>query len=329
MNKNVFFFTWLWVYSLKNELSRWKESFIQKYGGEWIYIFRNGEIDATQFRDALLWWGFFSQKSLVIVYWIPKDWYYGNESYQNDSIEHFLIKHFDELPNDNILILVSFKPDKRTKWYKFFSKQANLKTFSPLDTPALLNLIKEKTEGKIKTWDIKHILESVWENASNLTQECSKLVSYAQYHKKDVLTQEDIDNIIVTHTQSDNFKVIDWLVSDPKKALEYIEKAQEQHTNIFELMWMMFRWLKLLIWITHQLEQGVSSSKEVATSLKIHPFPVKKHMSKSKELLKNKNNFCLLYHDLLSIDWKIKTGKLPWESQWSLLKTYIYERMAK
>jgi DNA polymerase III delta subunit len=39
------------------------------------------------------------------------------------------MKHWDQIPEENILILVSYKPDKRTKSRKFFSSKATIKEF--------------------------------------------------------------------------------------------------------------------------------------------------------------------------------------------------------
>ncbi len=276
-------------------------------------------------RDALLWWGFFAQKSLIVAYGIPKDLTYWKEAYTSSEIEDFLKKNIEHIPSDNILILVSYKPDKRTSGYKFFSKQTTLKQFSPLKTPALLQLIHEKSHWKLSSSDITYLLEIVWTDAWNIVQECKKLIAYADFHSKEKISREDIDHIVVRHTQHDNFKILDTILTDPQNTLLSLQKAQDQWTNIFELMWLLLRWLKLLIGIADHLEQWITSSKDIASSLKAHPFAVKKHLSKSVQLTKKSNETKKLYSYFLEVDRKIKTGQLPAESHRVLLKKAISE----
>jgi DNA polymerase III delta subunit len=56
------------------------------------------------------------------------------------------------IPNDTILICISYTPDKRGRFYKWITKEGQLKGFSPLDKNELKRFVKQQIEGL----DIEH-----------------------------------------------------------------------------------------------------------------------------------------------------------------------------
>ena len=53
----------------------------------------------------------------------------------------------NEIPTDTILICVSYKPDKRGRFYKYILKEGTTKVFSPLDSSGLKSFVKQQMEG--------------------------------------------------------------------------------------------------------------------------------------------------------------------------------------
>jgi len=68
-----------------------------------------------------------------VIYGIPRDNITTNKAKaeQAEPIVTFLQDHREQIPEENILILISYKPDKRTKSWKFFSKASEIKEFKP------------------------------------------------------------------------------------------------------------------------------------------------------------------------------------------------------
>lgn len=67
-----------------------------------------------------------------------------------DKIDKFLEdfqQNMSLLTSDTILILVSYKPDKRTKAFKWFSDQLQLKEFAPYKEAQLKGFIREQLVG--------------------------------------------------------------------------------------------------------------------------------------------------------------------------------------
>jgi DNA polymerase III delta subunit len=50
------------------------------------------------------------------------------------------------IPNDTILICISYTPDKRGRFYKRMTKEGQIKEFRPLDKNGLRRFVKQHTE---------------------------------------------------------------------------------------------------------------------------------------------------------------------------------------
>lgn len=81
----------------------------------------------------------FATKKLIVIYGIPKDNTTSNKTNANKSnaIEEYLQKQWGNIPDNSIIIFVSYKPDKRTKGYKFLSKHTDIKEYKPLQDKQL------------------------------------------------------------------------------------------------------------------------------------------------------------------------------------------------
>ncbi len=135
----VFLFTGEEQYLLQQELRKRKTSFVEKYGEQGLFHFRTDDLDPQLIGTTLAAGGMFSEKKLVIVPGIPKDSTPTQKVASKDSerITDYLMKHREQLSPDTILVLLSYKPDKRTKAYKFFAKHADVKTFARMNTKQL------------------------------------------------------------------------------------------------------------------------------------------------------------------------------------------------
>ena len=86
---------------------------------------------------------------MVVLYGVPRDTY-ENNSLMADKIDKFLEdfqQNMSLLTSDTILILVSYKPDKRTKAFKWFSEQLQFKEFAPYKESQLKGFIREQLVG--------------------------------------------------------------------------------------------------------------------------------------------------------------------------------------
>lgn len=109
-------------YQVHEALTYRKNGFVAKHGSEWLHIFRHDELDLGTIQSCVMGWWFFATKSLTIIYGVPRDNTGTNKAKaaEAEPLEKFLMESRDHIPSDNIVILVSYKPDKRMKSWKFF-----------------------------------------------------------------------------------------------------------------------------------------------------------------------------------------------------------------
>jgi len=323
---NTFLFTWEEAYLLHQDLRTWKKAFLDKYGEQWLFIFNSDSLDKATLLNAIYAWGMFSTKKLVIIYGIPKDSTPSNKTSASISwpIESYLIEHRNTIPTDTVVILVSYKPDKRTKAYKFFSKNSQVKTYAPLKDKQLVWFIQHKLWSLINTPEAEMMVSLCWSHLFNLANECDKLKAYAEYHAIKTLTNTHIHDIVFHQWEIDSFKILDNLFSNKDKALELITQAQQQHQDTFQFLWMLYRGLKLVIQMIDLHEQWVRSSKEIASIVKLHPFAVAKQYKHIDRLVKNKKNIHHLLHHLVHLDRSIKSWVYPHEWFWLDIKSAVY-----
>gem|GEM_PF-1530710 len=224
------------------------------------------------------------------MYGLPRDSTGTNKitAAEAEPLESLLIDSRDTIPSENILILVSYKPDKRTKSRKFFSSHATIKECKPKKGKDLTLFVLEKcqiSDGEtnislVDNSQAAFIVSRVGNNMYNLHYECDKIVHYALHHKLSAVGSETIEKLLYAQAEHDSFKILDSMFQDPKKAITLIEQAQANMQNEFEFMGMLYRGLKLILGMIDLDTQGIKGSKEIAKILKIHPFAVAKQYSK-------------------------------------------------
>jgi DNA polymerase III delta subunit len=96
--------------------------FAQKNWVDSIFSFNRENRDYSQIKQTIFSGGFFVTNKLVILYWIPLDTEKSN-AIKADEIEKLTedIMNYP-LPSEVLLICVSYKPDKRWRFYKRFDK---------------------------------------------------------------------------------------------------------------------------------------------------------------------------------------------------------------
>lgn len=68
---------------------------------------------------------------------------------------------------------------------------------------------------------------------------------------------------------------------------------------------------------------GVKSSKEMSSTLKLHPFAVAKQHSKLATFRAQQDKIKDFYHSLLQLDRDIKTGNYPADAYWVKIKSLV------
>lgn len=188
--------------------------------------------------QAIFGGGMFATKKLIVISGVPKDSTPSNKASakQVERIESTLMEQWENIPADSIVVLISYKPDKRTKGYKFFSTKAQLKEFKPLKEIELVNFVKQRL-GELVTGDTATlIVATVGTSLFHLANECDKLQSYADYHALKKLTPEQITTIVYAQAEINSFAILDNFFTNKNKTLDLITKAQQQNQDMFQFL---------------------------------------------------------------------------------------------
>ncbi len=324
--QNIFVFTWEESYLLQQELHKRRDAFLQKYGPEGYISFRADDLDPSLIQNALFGGGMFSDKKLIFVRWIPKDTHPDNKpkSSAAEHIEEYLIRDFERIPQDHVVVLVCYKPDKRTKSRKFFAEHAQVKAFDPLSTKEQIAYITGylAAHSALKV-DVPYFLSITWISLTHAIHECDKLMRYAQHNKLEHLTNDQLDHLVVAQSEVEGFALLDTLFSDTKATFATLQSMEDASEDAFKTLWLLYRWIKLVMNLVSLYNQGTTDSKELASRLKTHPFPVLKQLKHIRHLQQINTQIHALYRDLLNLDYRLKTGILPQELFWASLKRIV------
>ena len=243
----------------------------------------------------------FSDKKLVIV--DNANMFTRSTSKDSELIEEYL-NHINE--NTTLVLIVhNDKLDTRKKITKLIKKVGKVQEFNDeLDTTSLVRRLFKDYNIDYKT--IQLFIDRVGNNPLIIQSEINKIKIYKDNDKN--ITEEDILNLTAKLIEIDIFKLIDYIVRKNKeKALElYYEmlKMNEEPIKIVVILANQFR----IMYQSKELLKKGYSEKDIASTLKIHPYRVKLAIQNSRNytsdiLLKNLNA-------LADIDIGIKTGTI-------------------
>lgn len=243
----------------------------------------------------------FGDKKIIIV--DNANMFTGSTSKDSDLIEEYL-NHINE--NTTLILIVhNDKLDTRKKITKLIKKVGKVQEFiGELDATSLVRRLFKNYNIDYKT--IQLFIDRVGNNPLIIQNEINKIKIYKGNDRN--ITEEDILNLTTKLIEIDIFKLIDYIVRKNKeKALElYYEmlKMNEEPIKIVVILANQFR----IMYQSKELLKKGYSEKDIASTLKIHPYRVKLAIQNSRNytsdiLLKNLN-------DLADIDIGIKTGTI-------------------
>ena len=299
---NLFFMFGQDTFAQNVELTRWRSAFKQKHGEHNLEVLEGGKLKASEIRDLFMAAPFLAEKRLIII----KDFLSSHKS----DVQSELIPYLDEIPESSILVLSeNALPDKRLKLTKTLMKVATVKNFEAKTGMALLSWLSKyaKERGFSLPRPLANALvERVGEDAWQLAKEIEKLALLASNREINLevlneVTKESLESSIFTMTEALSQK-------NHKKALRLIKELIENGNEAPYLFAMILRELRLLLEIKALQETGKSPSN-IASSMKVHPFVVKKTLAQCRNFtfkeLKSKIN------TLRDIDKRLKTGGIP------------------
>lgn len=325
MLNSVFLFTWDNIYTLRLELWKWKSSFVEKYWEDGLFVFNSENWDKWLINQALYAGGLFVSKKLVIIEGIPKDMSQ-DSGFSQDKIEDFF-SDFEVnqkyLMSDTTLIFVSYKPDKRTRIYKWLSENVQVKNFSLYREAQLKAFVKEKMSPlSISSDNIDYFVEKVWSDMFRLSSEIEKL----RYVVKDWdVSKEQIDLYCFWLVEENAFVIFDQLFISPIFAVQTLENMQKEGKDRNAILWPLLWNLRVILSIIDCRNQGIMDSKQIASDTWLSPFVVAKSIKNINMYLTHQVSMRNLFRRIINIEYLIKTGKYPDAYFWLSVKRAFLE----
>ncbi len=272
--KNVFLFTGEGKYLLNKELRLRKNKFSQKYWTSALFVLnQENNLNIPHLQEIIFSGWLFSSKKLVVIYWIPADTDPANKinSSKSKELENFFLTNLDKIPQDTILIFVSFKPDKRGKFFKTLSQYAQIKSFSKLKPAQIKQIIAEQIPN-LSSQNIDFLANLIGNDEQKLENELHKLKNLSLNPNK--INTQQLKQIV---SDSSIFNIFNWLdrfINTPTQRQQLITQLniEEDPLNIAgALLWS----FKNII-IFYEAHQRWISTQQITSFLKAPPFVISK-----------------------------------------------------
>ncbi|UFX82565.1 DNA polymerase III subunit delta [Candidatus Absconditicoccus praedator] len=325
MKKNIQLFTGDESYFLNKEIDKRKQGFANKHGKENIFQFKSDEFDSDEIINTIFSGGLFSQKKLVFIYGVPKDSFGSNKitSKKISDFEEVFQNKFYEIDDDVFVVFVSLQPDKRTKFYKFLKNNISIKSFNKMKEKDVVNFIKDNYMDVFESEkEIIEFVEIVGVDMYMIENEIKKLKSYVKNNNKKIDSML-IREICFAGGHINSFLILDHLFSDKNKALNLLEKSQKDGADSMQILGMLAWSARVSIYIIDYYNNVSSSSKDIASSLSLHPFVVSKTLKHIQKLSKNYQSIKTFFHSIVILDKTIKNGNISQDLIWLNLKKII------
>jgi len=324
--KKIYLFTWENTYTLTKELKRWEDWFAQKNGSESVFVFNRENWDYGQIKQTIFSGGFFVTNKLIVLEWIPLDAEKSN-AIKADEIEKLAedIMNYP-LPSEVLLICVSYKPDKRSRFYKRFDGNATVKSFKLLDERELPIFVSQEWKDlNLSSAVVDALIKKVWNDQFRLASEVDKLRYRKQYYSKEI-TPEVVDQVCFWMIDEDVFKLLDLAITKSEAAVKSIKSMQESGIDWNALNGSLAWGLRNYLLVLDYAEHWITDSKQIARELKQNPWVIINIVKKLSQLKEKKNLIKNLFKSIVDIDYDIKNGNAQTENYFFTIKKVILQK---
>ncbi len=306
--------------------------FAEKNGADSVFSFNRENRDYGQIKQTIFSWGFFVTNKLIILYGIPLDTEKSN-AIKAEEIEKLAedIMNYS-LPSEVLLICVSYKPDKRGRFYKRFDKldkdnpsQKLIKTFVPLSERELPDFVKESSKDlNLDSKVVDALIHKVWNDQFRLESEIDKLRYRKKYYNEEI-TSKVVDEVCFGMIEEDIFQLLDLSLMDPKSAVKFVQWLQDDWLDRNAVNGS-FAWgLRNYLFVLDYADHWITDSKQIASELKQNPWAIM-NITKKLSFLKEKRNLIqTLFKNIVDIDYEIKSGNAQPESYFFTIKKVLLQ----
>lgn len=222
-----------------------------------------------------------------------------------------ILTTYAQSPLDSSIVVLTVhheKLDKRKKLVKQLQKNGTFVNFAALGPAELRAWIKRKVSQQgadITPEAIERLVEQVGNELQLLSEECTKLATYAG--NAGTVTLAHVDEMIPRTLEEDVFKLIDHLgnmnIEGALGVFYDLLKNREEPLKILALIARQFR----IILQVRELHSRGLAQRQIASTLGLHPYPVRIALQQGKRFSAKALRTLLLKAN--KTDYAIKSGQ--------------------
>ena len=223
--------------------------------------------------------------------------------------DDLFIKVLKDISDTSVLLFIEDTIDKRSKIYKFLSKQGHAACFEPMKNKELsqwITLLLKKDEKQMSISTMNNFLYRCGSDMHTLKNELDKLISYVGDRKE--ITSYDLEQLTSSQTINQIFIMLDAIARKQRdKVLTLYYDLIELKESPFGILALLARQCNQLLQVKNLDDLGKDNGT-ISKEIKIPAFAVGKLKDQSKmfsiEVLLNMVEACATTDEL------IKTGKI-------------------
>ena len=255
--------------------------FAEKNWVDSIFSFNRENRDYGQIKQTIFSGWFFVTNKLIILYGIPLDTEKSNtiKAEEIEKLAEDIMSYW--IPEEVLLVCVSYKPDKRGRFYKRFDSldknnpsQKVIKTFVPLSERELPNFVKEASKDlNLDLKVVDALIHKVWNDQFRLESEIDKLRYRKKYYNEEI-TQKVVDEVCFGMIEEDIFQLLDLALTDSKSAVKFVQWLQDDGLD-WNAVNGSFVWgLRNYLFVLDYADHWITDPKQIASELKQNPWAI-------------------------------------------------------
>lgn len=257
-------------FALERELTKLTDAYLKENGGLGLERIDGETAEPDRIREALSAVSFLAPDKLVVIRGL------GANKQASGQIEQL----FDDLPETTQVVLVEPRFDKRSAYYKFMKKHADLREFPELDRPGLARWLADtagQAGGSLSPADARYLVERVGGDQQLLANELEKLMLY-----EPKITRASIDLLTDATPQGTVFQLLEAaFAGDRVRTLRLYAEQRAQKVEPPQI-------IAMLAWQLHVLAVIKTAAGRrpdaIAKEARINPFVVQKSGSIARRL---------------------------------------------
>ncbi len=266
---------------------------------EMNYSYYEGKnVDPAKVAEVAHTLPFFSDYRLIIIE--------NSGLFKNQSEMSELLK---QAPDSTITIFVESEIDKRNKLYKMVKDKGTISEMNGLDERNLKLFVAslfEQDKKKSTEATIQYLLDKVGTDMMNICNEVEKINSYAL--DKEVITVQDIDEVVTTQITGKIFQMIDAIGSkQAHKALDLYYDLLSVREKPLSILFLITRHFNILLQVKNLQALGFSGAS-ISEKVGIPPFSVNKYVAQARNFHSKRLKDALEFS--IEVEEQIKTGRM-------------------